>query len=157
MLDISMAGATISIQGALNAVNITEFADDGTPISVSDIEVAGSGMNLNGTLVTWYKPNPVEVSFSLIPGSQSDRDLSAFLRSVSIGGKGNAVADAYIKSMTITVPKADVNGNTGQRNGNESFTFTNGRLLRGNPGMSSDNEGKAQSKTYTFIFEGISK
>jgi hypothetical protein len=155
MVDISMAGTTISIKGAKSFVNINEFSDDGTPISVSDIEVAGSAMNLNGVLVTWYKPTPIEVSFSLVPGSPSDIALNNFLRSVSIGGKGSSVAEAAIKSLTITTPTlADASGATSQ-SGAVSYTFTNGRLLRGNPGISSDSEGKAQSRTYTFVFEGV--
>lgn len=157
MVDISMAGAVISISAAGKTfANISEFSHDGTPISVSDIEVAGSAMNLNGELVTWYKPNPIEVSFSLIPGSKSDHELNAFLRSVSIGGKGASVAEAFVESLTITVPKLADNGTALAQSGSLTYTFTNGRLLRGNPGISSDSDGVAQSRTYTFIFEGVS-
>lgn len=155
MIDISMAGAVVSIQGSgITVSNITEFSDD-NPISVSDLEVAGSSMNLNGELITWYKPSPIEVSLSLLPNSESDRKLKAFIRAVSIGGKEVNVADAYISALTITVPilAENRNGSTAQATG-KCYTFTNGRILRGNPAISSDGEGRAQSSGYSFIFEG---
>jgi len=156
MIDISMTGATIDINGnGLSVKGINEFASDGNPIAVSDTDVADGDMNLNGILVTWYKPTPIRISFTLIPGSDSEQKINTFLTAVHIGGKGSNVADAYIKSLTITAPCGNDNSATNSK-GHMSWTFLNGRLLSGPLGQGTNNEGREDSKTYTFIFESIS-
>lgn len=156
-----MAGATIKFEAAnaknLSAVTITEFASNEDPIQVTDLEVAAADMNLNGHLVTWCKANPVQVSFSLIPFSTPQRNLAVFLCAMAIGGKGGTAngsataPKAKIDSMTITIPN-----DGGQTGGAMSFTFKNGRLLQGPPAVGSNAEGRANSCTYTFIFESVS-
>lgn len=158
MIDISMAGAKIVLNAAngahkISSNPITEFSDENTPIDIPALEVAAGSMNLNGNLVTWTKPNPINVSFTLIPGSKSDMSLRSFLRSVSIGGKGASVGEAYITSMVLTVP-AYTEGSTNKKS-NKTFTFTNGRLLSGQPAIGSNNDGKASPSTWTFMFEGF--
>ena len=158
MIDISMAGAKIVLNAANGAQNIssnpiTEFSDEGTPIDIPSLEVAAGSMNMNGNLVTWTKPNPISISFTLIPGSKSDMSLRSFLSSVSIGGRGNSVGEAYITSMVITVPSY-TDGSTSNKS-DRIFTLTNGRLLSGPPAIGSNNEGKASPSTWTFMFEGF--
>lgn len=156
MLDISMTGATISIKGnGLTVDGINEFASDGNPIAVSDTDVADGDMNLNGILVTWYKPTPIRISFTLIPGSDSEVKLNTFLSAVHIGGKGSNVKDAYLASLTVIAPKGTNNSATNSK-GNMSWTFLNGRMLSGPLGQGTNNDGREDSKTYTFIFESIS-
>lgn len=153
-----MAGAKIVLNAANGAQKIssnpiTEFSDEGTPIDIPALEVAAGSMNLNGNLVTWTKPNPINVSFTLIPGSDSDNNLRSFLSAVSIGGKGASVGEAYITSMVLTVP-AYTNGSTNNKN-DKTFTFTNGRLISGQPAIGSNNDGKSSPSTWTFMFEGF--
>ena len=156
MVDISMAGAKIVLNASgIKSRPITEFSDEGTPIDIPALEVAAGSMNLNGKLVTWTKPNPVTVSFTLIPHSNSDKSLRSFLRAVHIGGKGETVGDAFISSMIITVPSPKNESSTRQKDKSE-FTFTNGRLLSGQPAIGSNAEGKASPSTYTFMFESVS-
>lgn len=155
MIDVSMAGASITIKASgLKSNPITEFSDEGTPIDVPALEVAAGSMNLNGNLVTWTKPAPVQISFTLIPGSESDNDLRSFLRAVHVGGKGKTVGNAYIESMVISVPIAASNSATNKKT-YKSYDFKNGRLLSGLPAFGSNSEGKASPSTYTFMFEGV--
>lgn len=156
MQDISTLGASVTITGAgLSISDITDFSDDGTPIQVSDLEVAGSSMNINGEMVTWAKANPVEVSLSLIPGSDSDNKITNFLRAIAPGGSmGKVSTNAYISSMVISTPDV-TRANLESTRPHRTYTFTNGRMLRGTPGLSSDADGRMISKTYTFVFEKV--
>lgn len=161
MIDISMAGAVVTIEmdGLPKGFTISEFAEDSDPISIPDLEVRKGGMNLNGKLISWASPNPVSVSFSIIPGSQSDLTLCAALRAAHIGGVGNNIGNAYVKSLTITVPLvSDENSDTsfaGRKS--KSWTFINGYISSGSPAQGSNGEGRASTKTYTFVFEGFSQ
>lgn len=157
MIDVSMAGASIVLNSKNNLVStrpITEFSDDGTPIDISNLEVASGNMNLNGLLVTWTKPNPVQVSFTLIPGSDSDRELRKFLAAVHVGGKGESVGEAYIGSMVYSYPTPNTQTSTSGKNRN-TVTFSNGRLLSGPPAIGTSNDGKGASSTWTFMFESF--
>lgn len=156
MLDISMAGATVSISAADGTAihNINEFTDEGSPIEIPDIDIADGNMNLNGVLVTWTKAQAAEFSISLIPNSRSDRELSAFLIRHAIGGKGG-IPEAFISTLTLNIP-ANINSSATGNKGTQSFTFNNGRMRRGSPGIGSNAEGKMSSRTYNFIFEKIS-
>ena len=156
MIDISMAGAKIVLNSnGLRSGAITEFSDEGTPIDIPALEVAAGNMNLNGKLVTWTKPNPINISFTLIPGSESDNNLRTFLSAVSIGGKGETVGDAYISSMVITVPTYGGENTSTNQKTSKTFTLVNGRLLSGQPAIGSNADGKASPSTWTFMFEGF--
>ena len=156
MIDVSMAGASIVINAAgLKSEPITDFADDGTPIEIPNLEVAGGNMNLNGLLVTWTKPAPVNISFTLIPGSVSESRLRAFLASVHIGGKGDTVSNALISTLVLTYPTYFSNNGSTNRKNAKTVTFSNGRLLSGPPAVGSNNDGKASSTTWNFMFESF--
>lgn len=158
MIDVSMAGASIILKsknGLVVSNPITEFADDGNPVDIPNLEVAGGNMNLNGLLVTWTKPNPVQISFTLIPGSDSERALHKFLAAVHVGGKGSTVGEAFIESLVYKYPTPNSQRSTTGKNTN-TITFSNGRLLSGPPAVGTNNEGKASSTTWTFMFESFS-
>lgn len=155
MLDISMAGATVSISGAdgTSINNINEFTDEGNPIEIPDMDIADGNMNLNGVLVTWTKAQAAEFSFSLIPNSPSDRALSSFLARHAIGGKG-AIPEAFISTLVLNIP-ANINQSATGSKGFKSFVFSNGRMRRGSPGLGSNAEGKMSARTFNFIFERV--
>lgn len=153
MNDISMAGASLTVIGGDISVTITEFSDEGTPVATGDLTVAGTGMNLNGNLVTWTKPTPVSVSVSLIPGSDSDVKLMNFLHAVHIGGKGRLAKEAKIDTLVISVPLTT--GGSTQTKSMNTLTLTNGRMIVGSPGIGSNAEGKQNPRNYTFEMEGI--
>lgn len=152
--DISMAGSVITFTGnsGLKVSQINEFSSNEDPIQVSDLEVAAGEMNINGEIVTWAKPNPVQVSFSLIPFSASQIKLDTFLAAMHIGGANYKAPKAKIDAMTISVPAEGGEGNKGLE-----WTFKNGRLLSGPPAVGSSTEGRGNSCTYVFIFESVNK
>lgn len=156
MQDISMAGAKVTFKVGKSSVILDEFASDQDPISVPELEVRNGEMNMNGDLVTWAKPVPISFSVSVIPGSQSDKQLSAAIRSAHIGGKGEHTQfDAvFIPSLTITTPYGQAQ-NTLTVATRDSWTFSNGYLSAGSPAQGTNSEGKANSKTYTFTFESV--
>lgn len=160
MIDISMQGAKITLQcSAISAGNIVlEFSDEGTPIEIPDIEVASSAMTMNGELVTWTKPNPINFSITVIPGSASDNALRNLLYAGHVGGrKGKAINQEYvhIDTATLEVPNIYTNGIVTQAK-NLKFVFANGRLTAGPMGIGSNAEGKMSPRTYKFVFESAS-
>lgn len=151
-----MAGAKITFKVGKANVTISEFASDSDPIQVPELEVRNGEMNLNGELVTWAKPTPISFSVTLIPGSLSDKQLSAAIRSAHIGGKGeNTQFDAvFVPSLVLTTPYGQAQ-NTLTVASRDSWTFNNGYLNAGAPGQGTNSEGKSNSKTYTFTFESV--
>ena len=166
MVDISMQGARLTIQNSLvgsgNGNIVLEFSDEGTPIDFPDLETVGYAMTMNGELVTWTKPAPVTFRVTVIPGSNSDAKLRRLLYAGHVGGKrGNPInqAEVYISSATLEVPSISTSfgaGATVTAAGRSRFTFTNGRMSGGQPGIGSNAEGKMSARTYYFVFEKIS-
>lgn len=158
MTEVSMAGSVVTINAKGGKVTLTEFAEDADPISISDLEVRKGGMNLNGNLVSWAAPNPITVSLSLIPGSASDKKLSALIRACHLGGKGNQIGDAFISSMTIAVPTsvgATDAGTLAISGSKTQWSFSNGFITSGPVAQGTNSDGKATTKTYTFTFEKV--
>lgn len=160
MIDISMQGARLTLTcGAINQGNIVlEFSDEGTPIELPDIEVASSAMTMNGELVTWTKPSPINFSITVIPGSASDNALRNLLYAGHVGGrKGKAIEQSYvhISSATLEVPSIYTNDSAVNTAKNLKFTFSNGRLTAGPMGIGSNAEGKMSARTYKFVFESV--
>ena len=156
MIDISMAGSTVIIKGPSINATITGFASEGDPISIPDNEVRAGEMGLNGDLVTWAKPTPITFSISLIPGTTSDKILSAALRAAHIGGKGSSAKfDAVeIDTLTIKTPHGNVK-DTLKLQEPVSYVFSNGYVQSGPMAQGTNSEGKASMKTYNFTFESV--
>lgn len=165
MIDISMQGARFTIQNSLIGNGkgniVLEFSDEGTPIDFPDLETVGYAMTMNGELVTWTKPAPITFRLTVIPGSESDKKLRRLLYAGHIGGKkGNPIdqGSVYISSATLEVPSISTSFGSGsavQAAGKSYFTFTNGRMSGGQPGIGSNAEGKMSARTYNFVFESM--
>ena len=154
-----MQGARITLKcKAINSGNIVlEFSDEGTPIEIPDIEVASSAMTMNGELVTWTKPNPINFNITVIPGSASDNALRNLLYAGHVGGrKGKPIDQDYvhIDTATLEVPSIYTNGIVTEAR-SRVFVFTNGRLTAGPMGIGSNAEGKMSPRTYKFVFESV--
>lgn len=155
MIDISFTGGSVYIESGFINTNITEFSDEGSPIVCSDIEVTGNAVSLNGQLITWTKPNAYAVSVTVIPGTENDTSLNYLLEACHIHPtdddsrtvKAINIENAKVK-MTIMSPIADGAGTRYLK-----YVFTNGRILNGPAGPSTNSEGKMSARTYTFIFE----
>lgn len=155
MVDISYAGAKIYLATrAGNAVGpITEFADEGSPVEIPDMDIADGNMNLNGILVTWTKAQAAEFSLTLIPNTPSEKILATWLAAHAIGGR-RSIPEAFIDQLMLVIP-ANVNVSGTNRKNGLIYMFNNGRMRRGAPATGTSAEGKMNAKTYNFIFESV--
>ena len=156
MIDISYAGANVQItaqDGSMTNFTINEFSDEGSPVQISDFDIADGSMNLNGILVTWTKAQAVEFSLTLIPNSEGQRRLGTFLVRHAIGGKG-AIPEAFISRLLLSIPAAIGVSGTGEK-GARAFVFMNGRMRSGAPAIGTNSEGKMNAMTYNFVFERV--
>ena len=154
MFDTSAAGSKVRVECGSHRCNITEFSDEGTPFETSQIEVTGSAMTLNGQLVLWRKPVAYVVTLTVIPGSEDDLWLDARLDEAHIR-PGKVIDVETLKAkMTIWTPQINASG---KQNKTVAYTYTNGRILGGPTGPSTNAEGKMSAKVYTFVFEDRDK
>lgn len=120
--------------------DITQFADDADPFDVADLTLGDTGMGLNGDLVAWTTPNPIEITISVIPGSSDDNNL-AILMEANRAGKGKrAILDSIIMSRTFPDDSPPV-------------LLTNGKFISGPPLDAVSSSGRKKSKSYVFRFE----
>lgn len=140
--DVSGFGFQIDLQASKTfpqGLHLTQFADDADPFDTPAIAMADKAMGLNGDLIVWSKATPIDVTISIIPGSDDDKNLSILAEANRVG-KGKASA-------------RDVIGLTGIFPAGTNLTFTNGRLITAPIGSSIASSGKQKTKAYTFTFE----
>jgi len=145
MTNISVNGLEISLKASITfpqGTPITAFADDSDPFDIPELQIADTGMGANGDLVVFSTPNPIEVSVSVIPNSDDDKNL-AFLYEQNRAGKNKKSVKDVI-TMTGIYPD------------DSKITLTNGALVSGMPGNAASSAGRLKSKTYTFRFENRS-
>ena len=134
--DVSFAGSVVKVGN----VTVTDFMDDANPVEFQDVEVSTVGVNCNGSMIRNAKPNVVMMSVTVIPGSQSDTDLYALWTKYRVQGTWNSQwEDPLTASVTIG-------------SGRGSRAFSNGTMVSGPGGPSSNGEGKMSGRTYTFAF-----
>ena len=136
MHDVSFAGSSITIAGT----TITDFMDDANPVEFQDVEVSSVGVNCNGSMIRNAKPNVVMMSVTVIPGSPSDNHLYELWKTYRVQG---SYSDAWKTPLTASV---------NIQNGGLSRSYSNGTMVSGPGGPSSNGEGKMTGRTYTFAF-----
>lgn len=135
--DISFAGAKITVAG----VQIEDFADDANPIEFQNTEVSGVGVNLNGNMIRYAKPNVIIASVTVLPNSGSEAALRALMKKYRVQAGNNA------HGQWETPLDLKITTQTGQ-----SWHFSNGTFVSGPGGPGSSADGKMQGRTYTFAF-----
>lgn len=138
--DVSFAGSTITIDGPGGGATVTDFMDDANPVEFQDVEVSSVGVNCNGSMIRNAKPNVVMMSVTVIPNSLSDIGLYNMWRLFRVQGDYRPEWENPC-SATITI-----SGGRGSRH------LTEGTMVSGPGGPSSNGEGKMQGRTYTFAF-----
>lgn len=118
---------------------LTEFADDADPFDFPSLQIADKAMGLNGDLVWWTKPNPINVTLNVIAGSFSDENL-ATLFEANRAGRGKIGARDII-TMSGIYPSGNI------------VLLTNGVITDGIPASSVASSGRLKSKSYAFSFE----
>ncbi len=142
MTDVSGIGFIIHVSASRTfptGFSVSQFADDGDPFDIPEIEIADKAMGLNGDLVVWAKVMPISLTLNVVPNSDDDLNLSAILEANRIG-KGKTVA-----GDEITISGIYPNG--------DSITLQGGRMMSGAISPSIATSGRMKSKKFTFIFE----
>ena len=141
-MDISGNGTEIIVKGSKtfpSGFSVTQFADDGDPFDLPDMTIGDTGMGINGDLVSWSTPTPIEFSLTVVPNGDDDKNLS-ILFEANRAGKGKKSA-----KDTITI--------TGIYPDGKKVTLTNGVIISGAPSNSVSSAGRMKSKAYAFRFE----
>lgn len=143
MTNISGNGIEIIVKGSVtypSGISVTQFADDADPLDFPELAIADTAMGINGDLVVWNTPNPIEVPINVIPNSDNDKDLSILFEANRVA-KGKRSAKDVI-TMTVIYPDG------------KKVTLNNGALISGTPANGIASAGRMKSKPYTFRFEG---
>ncbi len=142
MKDVSGTGLSVLVRASKTypqGILCTAFADDTDPMDIPEVTITESGMGLNGDLVTYSSPQPINYSLSLIPGTPEQLAMD-FLLEANRVAKGKRSANDEI---TIVINYA-----------NETRVILSpGRITGGLPGLGVSSDGRTKTPTYNFVFE----
>lgn len=146
MYDISAIGLSMRLIASRTlptGITITEFADDSDPFDLPSMDIATPAMNINGDLVVFSAPTPIQITINLIAGSQADENLAIIFDANRPGRNKRHAGDI------ITLVKLLPDGG--------SLSLTDGKIISGTPGISVTSGGRYKAKTYGFAFQGLSR
>lgn len=144
MENISVKGLLVTVNAipTFPALVLSQWADDTDPLDLPELEIASNAMGVNGDLVVWTSPKPIEVKLSVIPDSSDDRNLAIlFNNNRAAKGKRNSNDLVTLSFVYPDNPRPRV--------------LRNGHVKAYTPGTSSASSGRKKSKTYSFVFENI--
>ncbi|MCP9268849.1 hypothetical protein M5U04_12295 [Xenorhabdus sp. XENO-1] len=146
MNDVSATGLSLVIQATKtfpSGIQITQFADDADPLDLPAVDIAQTGMDINGNLTAWSTPTPQTVTINVLAGSEEDENLSILLEA-NTAKRGHRHAGDVI---TLVASYGD--GST--------TTARNGKITNGSRGNSAASAGRLKSKQYTFVFQDFDR
>lgn len=146
MQDVSATGFTLVIKASQtfpNGFTISEVADDADPFDIPAVEIASTAMNVNGDLVTWSSPQPMNATVNVIPASEADNNL-AILWDANRAARGKRHARDII-TLVASYPDGSTK------------TFSEGKMTSGMPGGSVASGGRIKSNAYVFAFQDFSQ
>lgn len=126
-----------------NGITITAFADDADSMDAPDFNLADTGNALNGELLVWSKPGPIEIGLNIVPTSDDDVNLDALAEANRVG-KGKRGARDVI-NLVITYPNGSV------------ISLNSGVMVLGSIVPSVTQAGRFRTRTYRFRFENDGK
>ena len=144
MQDISATGISLLVKADKtfpNGFTVTQFADDADPFDLPSLGIAATAMNINGGLVTWSAPQPINPTLNVIPGSEDDNNLATLFEA------NRAAAGKTVARDIITIVATYPDGST--------VTLSNGKMTSGFPGKSIASAGRMKSKAYSFMFQDL--
>ena len=142
MQNISGFGLIISILASNTfpaGLILTQFADDSDPFDIPSLQIADKAMGLNGDLITWSKPNPINITLNVSPQSLTDINLAIILEANRVGRGKIGARDV------ITLTGIYPNGSP--------IVLLNGAITDGIPGSPVASAGRLKTKSYSFAFE----
>lgn len=146
MQDVSATGFTLVLKASQtfpNGFTISEVADDADPFDIPAVEIASTAMNVNGDLVTWSSPQPMNATVNVIPASEADNNL-AILWDANRAARGKRHARDII-TLVASYPDGSTK------------TFSEGKMTSGMPGGSVASGGRIKSNAYVFAFQDFSQ
>lgn len=148
MQNISANGliVTLSASSSFPRLILSQWADDSDPLDIPELEINGSAMGVNGDLVTWSTPKPIEVKLSVIAGSTDDKNLS-ILFNLNRAGKLKPSTNDIINMTFIYANVGSVLV--------KPTTLVGGTCKTYMPATGAASSGRKKSKTYSFIFENV--
>lgn len=126
-----------------NGITITAFADDADSTDSPDFTLADTGNGLNGDLLVWAKPGPIDLGFNIIPTSDDDTNLDALAEANRVA-KGKRGARDVI-TLVLSYP-----------NGSK-ITLGPGVMVVGSIVPSVSQAGRLKTRVYRFRFENDAK
>ena len=148
MENISANGLTViaSAVPSFPYLVLTQWADDTDPLDLPEIEITGSAMGVNGDLVTWSSPKPLELSLSVIPGSTDDNNLN-ILFNLNRAGKLKPSTNDLVNLTFFYVSTSGLL--------TRKVALIGGRCSAYQPATGAASSGRKKSKTYKFVFENV--
>ena len=146
MQDVSATGFTLVLKASQtfpSGFTISEVADDADPFDIPAVEIASTAMNVNGDLVTWSSPQPMNATVNVIPASEADKNLS-ILWDANRAARGKRHARDII-TLVASYPDGSTK------------TFSEGKMTSGMPGGSVASGGRIKSNAYVFAFQDFSQ
>ncbi|MDE9437366.1 hypothetical protein KKI95_15880 [Xenorhabdus bovienii] len=146
MNDVSATGLSLVIQATKtfpSGIQITQFADDADPLDLPAVDIAQTGMDINGNLTVWSTPTPQTVTINVLAGSEEDENLSILLEA-NTAKRGRRHAGDVI---TLVASYGD----------SSTTTARNGKITNGSRGNSAASAGRLKSKQYTFVFQDFDR
>lgn len=141
-VDISAMGLKVTIMAVPSypvGFTVTQFADDGDSLSLADMTIMSSGMGVNGDLVVWRTATPCNVTLNVIPGTEDCDNLENLFK-LNITQK-NKISSKDLITMSIERPDGTV------------AMLTNGYIVAGKPAQDYSSNGRAKSRSFSFVFE----
>lgn len=120
-------------------ITITTFPEDQDAVSIDNQDITEVAMGVNGDMVAWGRPTPINITLSVFPDSEDDKNLGILFDMNRIAKNKVSAQDKII--MTISCP------------GSDSKTFVNGVITGGPAGNSVSGNSRKQTKQYRFSFE----
>lgn len=118
---------------------ITKFPADSDAIDIAESQISNAEMGVNGDLITYRTAIAQNLTISVIPGSEEDKNLQILL------DRNRAAKGRMYEQDNITLVVTLNNGDT--------HTFSNGVIVSGELGYSLSSQGKIRTKRYGFMFE----
>jgi hypothetical protein len=141
-MDITGLGSQITIVASSTfpaGFTINQGADDADYFDVPTNAVGDKANGVNGNLLTWKKYTGLDVTLSLAPGGDDDKNMQILLDMNRAAAGKLSVNDVI--TLTITYPNGD------------QKIFLNGKLISGPPAKSVAAVGRFKTSTYVFAFE----
>lgn len=153
MVDLGAQGTKVTFQGDLSDVTFDDVSDTDAPIQVENDTVSEVAYDLNENGYAFRRRSPIRLTLSFLPGSMSDITMSNYLLTC----RTSDPEKVKIKCATITYPdtigkKIGPKGKISGAGQNVSMVLENGWLVSGQYGITVTNEGRANSRVYSFAF-----